>query len=245
MRGGNVYAQTWHYARNLAQEADLAIILGTDHYGSGDSPTLTRQNYATPYGVLPTAVDLVDALAAAIGPEEAFAGELRHAGEHSIELSAVWLHHMRQGRPYEILPILSGSFEQYTFGEDMPDSDAPTNRLIDTLLEMTKDRRVLVVASADLSHVGPAFDGDPLDDTGKGSVQTADMALLDNISRGDARGFFAANKKDQDRYNVCGLVPIYMALRMLGGRSGELVSYEQCPADAANTSIVSICGVVF
>ncbi|MBN2502521.1 MAG: AmmeMemoRadiSam system protein B [Anaerolineales bacterium] len=245
LRGGNVYAQTWKCAQQLAQEADLAIILGTDHYGASETPTLTRQNYATPYGVLPTAVDIVDALAEVIGPEQAFSGELRHIGEHSVELSSVWLHHMRQGKPYEILPILCGSFERYTFGEGIPESDTPTNHFIDTILEMTKDKRVLVVASADLSHVGPAFDGDPLDDTGKAVVQTADTVLLDNICQGDAQGFFAANKKDKDQYNVCGLVPIYMALRLLGGQTGELVSYEQCPADDVNTSIVSVCGVVF
>ncbi len=245
MRGGHVYAQTWKYAQQLAQEADLAIILGTDHYGASETPTLTRQNYATPYGVLPTAVDIVDALAEVISPERAFSGELRHIGEHSIELSAVWLHHMRQGKPYEILPILCGSFERYTFGEELPDSDRLTNRFIETILEMTRGKRVLVVASADLSHVGPAFDGDPLDDTGKAVVQTADTALLDNICQGDAQGFFAANKMDKDQYNVCGLVPIYLALRFLGGQSGEIVSYEQCPADDANTSIVSVCGVVF
>ncbi|MEZ4615272.1 MAG: AmmeMemoRadiSam system protein B [Caldilineaceae bacterium] len=53
-RGGPVYAQVWKRAAQAAREAELVILLGTDHYGS-DPFTLTRQNYATPYGTLPTA----------------------------------------------------------------------------------------------------------------------------------------------------------------------------------------------
>ena len=37
--------------------------------------------------------------AAGVGADRAFAGELRHREEHALELIAVWLHHMRGGRP--------------------------------------------------------------------------------------------------------------------------------------------------
>lgn len=87
-RGGIVYAQVWERAALAVQEADLVIIFATDHYGS-DPFTLTYQNYATPYGVLPTAKEIVAQLVDVIGEEAAFAGELRHRGEHSLELVAV------------------------------------------------------------------------------------------------------------------------------------------------------------
>ncbi|MGD1995059.1 MAG: hypothetical protein PVI59_17850, partial [Anaerolineae bacterium] len=48
-----------------------------------------------------------------------------------------------------------------------------------------------------------------------------------------------------DQYNVCGLPPIYLMLRALGSVTGELVAYDQCPADEEGTSLVSICGVLF
>ena len=84
--------------------ADLAIIFGTDHSGGLGKVTPTRQSYATPYGVLPTANGIVDRLADALGEEEAFAEELHHRKEHSIELASVWLHHApgrqrERGRP--------------------------------------------------------------------------------------------------------------------------------------------------
>ena len=121
-RGGEVYAQVWKRAAQAARDAELVILLGTDHYGA-DLLTLTRQNYATPYGVLPTDAALVDRLATAIGAEAAFAGELRHRGEHSLELVAVWLHHMRGGQPVPVAPILTGSFHPFMLNGATPAND--------------------------------------------------------------------------------------------------------------------------
>src|SRR5439155_14013247 len=71
-RGGAVYAQTWRLARDAVRDAELVIVFGTDHAGGAGKLTLTRQSYATPLGILPTAVELVDELAAASGPNAAF-----------------------------------------------------------------------------------------------------------------------------------------------------------------------------
>ncbi len=88
-RGWRIYAETWSRAREAVEEADLVIILGTDHAVAKDSLTLTRQSYATPWGPLPTDVELVDHLAAILGEDQAYAQEIHHTGEHSIELAAV------------------------------------------------------------------------------------------------------------------------------------------------------------
>ncbi len=98
-RGGPVYANVWASAAQAARNADLAIVFGTDHHSEGMPFSLTRQSYATPFGILPTDTAIVDELADAIGVEYAYAGELHHRGEHSIELAAVWLHHVRGGKP--------------------------------------------------------------------------------------------------------------------------------------------------
>ena len=68
-RGGRVYAKVWGNMTDAARQAEVAVILGTDHNGGEGTLTLTRQNYATPYGVLPTASDIVDTVADAIGPQ--------------------------------------------------------------------------------------------------------------------------------------------------------------------------------
>lgn len=243
-RGGAVYAQVWKRAAQIAQEADLVVIFGTDHYGS-DLFTLTRQNYATPYGVLPTHQPLVDLLANALGNEAAFAGELRHRTEHSLELVAVWLHHMRNGQPVEIVPILVGGFHHFMMNGTVPDQDQQISQVLTILRQQTQGRRVLVVASGDLAHVGPAFSGPPLDAPGRQQLGKADQELIDHMQAGDAERFFAAIKQMGDRNNVCGVAPIYLTLRTLGTVQGEHIGYATCPADEHHTSVVTVCGMIF
>ena len=244
-RGGSVYGRVWKRAAEMAKSADLAVVLGTDHYGEGNLLTLTRQHYATPFGVLPTAREIVDAMAEAVGPETAFAGELHHRGEHSIELAAVWLHYVREEQPCEMVPILCGSFERFVQGEADPEHDPTLNALLDVLRQTIAGRPVLVVAAADLSHVGPAFGGQPLGWAERARLQAADEELMERICAGDAQGFFTAIQRDGDRRNVCGLPPIYLALRMLHPVQGEQVAYARCPANERGTSLVSVCGIVF
>lgn len=244
-RGGPVYAHVWGRAAEAVREAELAIIFGTNHYGAGELFALTRQNYATPYGVLPTSREIVDLLADAIGHEAAFAGELCHRGEHSIELAAVWLHHMRGGEPCHIVPILCGSFARFVLGEADLETDPSAGKLLEALRGLISGRKTIVVAAADLSHVGPAFGGEPLDLALSAKLRQADGELMDRICQGDARGFFEAIRNVRDENNVCGVSPIYFALKLLEPVCGESVAYDRCPADQDGTSVVSICGVVF
>ena len=244
-RGGPVYAGVWKPAEEMMKAADIVIMLGTDHYGGARPLTLTRQNYATPFGVLPTALDVVDEVAASIGQDDAFAGELNHRGEHSIELAAVWLHYIRDGEPVKMVPILCGSFGSFVRGDADIDTDPALTRLVDALIRTTEGQRVAIVAAGDLAHVGPAFGGAPVGLAGRAELKEADDALIERMCAGDARGFFESIKAVEDRNNVCGVSPIYLALRMLGGVTGERLAYDLCPADDAGTSFVSVCGVLF
>jgi hypothetical protein len=243
-RGAPVYAAAWAQARESVAEAELAVILGTDHFGD-DPITLTRQSYATPFGILPTAGDLVEELAQAIGPQAAFAGELRHRGEHSVELAAIWLQHLRGEEPLPLLPVLCGSFERLIASGKDPTQEGALEGFIRTLRPLLQGRRVLVVAAADLAHIGPAFGGPPVDLGGRARLQAADQARIERICHGDAAGFFAAIQAIEDRDNVCGLAPIYLALRLLAPVKGQMVAYDRCPADTQATSLVSICGLIW
>lgn len=244
-RGGAVYAEVWRAAAQAAREAELALIFGTDHQGSDGSLTLTHQSYATPWGVLPTDRQLVEALAEVLGEEAAFAEELHHRGEHSIELAAVWLHFVRNGQPLSLVPILCGSFSSFVSGEGDPATHEPFAAALDLLRETMASRRTLVVAAADLAHMGPAF-GDPygLDFVAQAQLRNADHRLLQAVCAGDATGFFQQLKAEGDRRHVCGLPPIYLTLRLLGETSGEPAGYAVCPADPQGRSFVTIAGVI-
>ena len=214
----------------------------------GEGPgtiTPTRQSYATPLGVLPTDVDAVDDLADALGGEAAFDEELHHANEHSIELALVWLHHFMDGRPVDVVPVLCGSFHRFVTGEEDPESDDRIGAVVEALRRAAAGRRTLVIAAGDLAHAGPAFgDPRPLDAVQKTDVASRDDETISAICGGDAASVMSGVQREMDSRRLCGLPPIYMALRYLARANGEAVGYVQCPADEAGGSIVSIAGVL-
>ena len=247
-RGGPVYARVWRRAAPSVRQADIVLIFGTDHNGRPGSITLTSQPYATPYGVLPTDPALIDRLAESIGPEAAYAEELNHRNEHSVELSAVWLHHTfhQAGRaPCPMIPILIGSFHHFLHNGAHPADHPPFNRFLAALREATRDRRVLAVASVDLAHVGPAFgDSFGMDAQRRARLADQDQQLMAAALRGDAADYYRQIWNVGDRNRICGFSPLYLMLRFLETSGGRQVAYDQCPADPTDTSLVSICGLL-
>jgi hypothetical protein len=231
-RGGAVYAQVWKRAARMVQHADLFLVIGTNHYDC-QPVTLTRQNYATPYGVLPTSQPVLDALARALG-EAAFAGELFHRTEHSLELPLVWLHHLIGERPVEIVPILIGNL--------LP-ADPLVRQVAGALRSAAAAKRVFTVISGDLAHVGPAFGGEPA--APARDIRLADQTLLQHLSAGDREAFLFEILRDDNANNVCGAYPLYMGMHLMGAVTGEAAGYAHCPADGDGASIVSIGGMVF
>lgn len=243
-RGWKVYAATWGAIKEAVQEATLVLAFGTDHAGGHGRLTLTRQSYATPWGVLPTDTQMVEELAEVLG-EEAFQEEIHHRNEHSLELALVWLHYMRQGCPVTVVPILCGSFAPFVDGPTSPMESDRIARAVEILSGYAARPGALVVAAADLAHVGPAF-GDPMPWglLERAQLHGSDDRLLESISRCDAEGFLAQVRACGDRYRICGLPPIYLALKVLGTGKGYPTGYQQCPADPQGGSLVSIAGMV-
>jgi AmmeMemoRadiSam system protein B len=243
-RGGPTYAQVWASAAEAVHQAELVIIFGTDHNGGPGTLTLTTQNYASPLGVMPTDKELVDRLAEVLGPEQAFSEELHHQREHSIELALVWLQHLRNGEPCLTLPVLCGSFHHFMVGQADIAAEQRFKAFIELLRQEISTRRTVVVAAGDLAHLGPAFDGPPLDAVAQARMKVDDEALMESLCGGDAEKFFEFMQAGQYERNVCGFSPFYFMLSVLGHTEGQTISYDRCPADNNNTSFVSVCGIV-
>ena len=243
-RGWRTYAETWQLAHKAVEDAELIILLGTDHSGSPGRLTLTRQDYATPWGQLPTDTSLVDGLVEILGEDGAFQEEVHHIGEHSVELASVWLHYFAGGKPKRMLPILCG------VDENLVENGAETNGVLQDALSFLADvvaeQNTLVVAAGDLSHVGPAFsDSLPLDLAGKARIRTSDEEWLEVACTGSS-GRLAEHMRSQgDATRICGASPIRYMLAILPETRGEVVAYDQCPADEQFGSLVSIAGVLF
>ena len=246
LRGGPVYGQVWATAAPAVREADLIVILGTDHNGGEGEITLTRQSYETPWGIIPTDQEVVNKIAALAGEDAVFGGELRHRGEHSVEAALIWAHYLTRDRPCQVVPILCGSFESFIRQNVSPSQGRSISATIEVLRQTANKRRTIIVAAADLAHVGPAF-GDllPLDLAARASLEAQDRRLIEVLGKADPEAFFDEIRGDGDQRRICGIPPIFIALSVLSGLAGSPAGYAQCPASEDGTSIVSICGMVY
>jgi hypothetical protein len=245
-RGGPVYGSVWATAAPAVKEAELVVILGTDHNGGEGEITLTRQSYETPWGIIPTDQEVVNKIAALAGEDAVFSGELRHRGEHSVEAALIWAHYLTRGKPCQVVPILCGSFESFIHQNVSPAQSRSISATIEVLRETANRRRTIIVAAADLAHIGPAF-GDllPLDLAARAGLETQDRRLIEVLGKADPEAFFGEIRGDGDQRRICGIPPIFIALSVLSGLAGSPAGYAQCPASEDGTSIVSICGMVY
>jgi MEMO1 family protein len=228
-RGGPCYA--WGYRELMgALPVDRWIILGTVHVPIAKPFALTRKDFETPLGPAEVDRDCLEALLKRVG-DGYLEDEFAHRGEHSIEFQAVFLRHVNSAPgPVRIVPILCGSFHRFLEERRSPQNGDRVEDFLDALRETLAEvgGRTVVIASADLAHVGPQFgDPRPLTPGQFREIEEEDRKMLRPVETGDAEGFFQAVAKDGDRRRICGLPPIYASLRILGGHQGRLLRYSQ------------------
>lgn len=230
-RGGPCYA--WGY-RELAgaMPVDRWIILGTAHVSMARPFALTRKVFETPLGPAVVDTECLEALVARAGSRY-LDDEFAHRGEHSIEFQGVFLRHATPAnQAVRILPVLCGSFHRFVEERRPPSAGDPVDDFLGALRDtlMALGGHTVLIASADLAHVGPQFgDPRPLTPGQLREVEEADRGMLSAMEAGDAEGFFHNVAKDGDRRHICGLPPIYAALRVLGMHRGRLLRYAQWP----------------
>jgi MEMO1 family protein len=228
-RGGAAYAHA--YGELLTRpRPELVVILGTSHYGTGPELfTCTRKNYLTPLGAVATDSEFVDRLAARCEKNDLFAAELLHRNEHSIEFQALFLAWALGTAGYKIVPILVGSFHEMVMSGEAPAREGRVAGFIEALRAelAAEQRRVLILAGVDFAHVGRKFgDNFAADERIAQWVKSEDLALIENIKRGDPDGFFADILKDRDARKICGLSPMYTQLELLRDHPGRLLMHD-------------------
>ena len=234
-------------AASLPPEADTFVLFGTSHAPMRQPFALCRKAFATPLGTVEADLESIDAIAARADGFDPYADQINHKREHSLEFQVVFLKHLLKDRPARIVPILAGLGAQQASGED-PAGDGRIARFMDGVRELVESRpsRVVVVAGADLAHVGPRFgDERPLGPEERERLQRQDRASLEHATALDAGGFWEHVAQDLGERRVCGLAPIWSLLRSVsGGARGRLLHYEQT-VDDEDGSIVSHAAVGF
>lgn len=244
-RGARCYGEAYGaLGKALPADADTFVLFGTSHAPMREPFALCRKAFDTPLGRLEADKDAIDGIAEAC-EFDAYADQFNHKREHSLEFQAVFLRHLLGNRPARIIPILAGLGEQQSNGAS-PKHSRAVERFLGAVRKVVDAKRAVVIAGADLAHVGPRFgDPKPFDEGERAALDETDRESLDHARRGDAEGFWRHVADDLETRRVCGLAPIYSLLRTVAsGAQGHLRHYEQT-VDPDEGSIVSHAAVGF
>lgn len=185
------------------QFPDSVVILGPNHSGQGArAAIMTAGQWETPLGSVPLDTELGQAiLANAAGMREDPLGHLR---EHSIEVQLPFLQYFE--RPFQFVPIcLLG----HDFGLCQEVGWAIAKAVIGT------GRRVLILASTDMSHYVSRAEASQKDRKALDAVLALDPAGLHRVVR-------------EEGISMCGFHPttaMLIAAKALGATRAELAVY--------------------
>jgi len=247
-RGGHSYA--WGY-RALAESepAELYVLLGTSHQPMRQAFAATRLPYDTPFGPVTGDLDFLERLQQR-APIDIYEDELAHRREHALEFQAVYLRHLGHtgggddgaGGPAAVVSILCVPPYRLPAGRT-PREDAATEEVLQALAETVAEdgRRICIIAGADFAHVGPQFgDPAPVDQRFADHVRAGDLAMLEQVAASDPDGFYRQVVEEPrgpgmagdsmavgGPRRICGLAPMYATLRLIEGRRGTAVHYDQ------------------
>jgi len=240
-RGYKVYQETYRYLP--LSDRKLLVIFGTCHGMTTKLWNISLKDYCTPLGILPCRSELRGLINNNAVLKE-HVGEWPHRNEHSIELQLPIIQFLLKHDDIEILPILTGSMQEYVTGGKHQDGPALAE-LTDNLGQVLEQygKPYLLVAGADLAHIGAQFgDSYALDQLTLSQSKSKDEEILGGVRQVDGERFLTTIRAEQDRRRICGLAPIYFQLSLLHGSRCDLVSYDQW---TDNKSSVSFAGAVF
>lgn len=240
LRGMEVYRETYGHLKSV--EKPLIIILGTCHRSTDRIWSISVKDFSTPLDVIPHPEGLCR-LMRENDVLKHYIDEWPHRSEHSIELQLPLIQFVVHN-DFEMLPILTGSMQEYIDGKKGID-DGDIAGIVENFKAVLRNygKPYIIISGADLAHIGAQFGDryvlDPvtLDQSGK-----KDGAILEHVKNVDANGFFEAIKKEDDARRICGLTPIFFQLCLLQGSLCDVVSYKQW---TDGKSSVSFAGGVF
>jgi hypothetical protein len=205
------------YRQALGRPVDTVVVLGTNH----TSGTFHRvsvydgEGYRTPLGVARVDRDLAAALVKEGGA--VFDSSL-HAREHSVEVQIPFIQHVFPGAA--IVPVVVGS----------PDPES-CRRFGHALAALSSGRRLLIVASSDLSHYPEQRVAADVD---RRTLEAIAGLKADALADMEARAAAAGARGVSTC--ACGEGPVRVAIeaaRALGAVRGTVVSY----ANSGDTAV--------
>ena len=255
-RGWMNYGSGWGKLRGLTNERpDRVIILGTNHFGFGTGVVGCDKGYETPLGVCEVDKHFEQVLSAKLGDADTkklFANRYDHEREHSIELQIPWIQHVfgkdasgKYPRVFGVLvhdPCVNNgeSYDNQGLG-----LDAFCNAVRAAVAELPG--RTLIVASADLSHVGPQFgDNVPMDQNDEGFKQLCqrtaqhDQEMIRLLGQNKPEDLIAAMSWQQNPTRWCSIGCLVALYKILQPSKIEFFNYAFA-ASGQEAALVSSC----
>lgn len=222
------------------------VVLGTNHYGRGTSVVATGKDFQTPLGTTKTDRAFLEALQTRCGADLCI-HEFDHAREHSVELQVLILQHVLGADRFEIVPVLCPDPCGPT-GTAPLDGDGTDLRVFgEALGELIRSDKTptLIVAGADLSHVGRRFGDDrELESAFLSDVERTDREALDEVVAGRQEEFVRRLAGRENSTRVCSAGCIYALRTALEGAEGQLLRYHLA-VDAPSGTCVTCCAAAF
>lgn len=238
-RGGPCY-QAAYAALRGATEVRRYVILGTNHFGRGAGLVATSKDFVTPLGRVATDRAFLAALEGRMH-RTLCDDEFDHDQEHSIELQAHLLQAARPVAEFTIVPVLC------------PDPSGPRGETAAELAAFAealgaelraRDTPTLLIASADLSHVGRRF-GEPAPTTPEfmTRIGESDQRLLARLAAREDEEFVADVRATQNATRICSVGCLYTLARALPGAQLRILQYHQAVNFEQETHVTCAAGV--
>lgn len=239
-RGHPVYASSY---RTIAKgpKPDRVVILGTNHFGLGDGVVVSDIGFDSPLGRMPVDAKIVERLKAASG-RKLFVDILDHLPEHSIQFHVPWIQHL-----FGNVPVIAALVPDPVAGLIADDgARMGVDEFVETLggALAAQGGRTLFVASADMSHVGPAF-GEPaaVDDARRRLVEETDRSMMKEFIASPER-LIARMRDTKNATRWCSVGCMTAAARLAKPSSVELIDYRQA-VDEKGQALVSSASMAF
>ena len=172
--------------------------------------------YETPLGLVEVDAELVEALG-----KEVTLNRVGFDSEHSLEIQLPFLQHILG--TFNLLPVMLG--ESLTSDRGL----ATCRELSAALAKLLRDRRALIIASTDLSHLYDYND-----------VVRHDRVMIELVERFDVEGL--AQALMQGRCHACGGAPVVVALltaQALGANRAKVLHYTNSAEVTGNRRLGS------
>ena len=243
-RAAKCYGQVYRELRERYNRPDVVIILGTAHGRMRHRFAVCEKDFAVSGGVVRCNREVTKKILAATAPVADFSEDVfMHRSEHSIELQAVWLDYIWPG--IEIVPILTGEMNEYIREPERVAADSEIASMVSAIRGIMGECRVMLLASADLSHVGRRFGDDRDIDIGFISeTEVADRNYLREVVSGRCDRALRILAEHGDRYHICGTGCIYVLGALLPEVRGQLLGYYQAVSERLEQA-VGCAGVIF